>query len=83
MPNEKPAILDANTRISFGFLKEAQTYLLAGCVWLIVTTESIKHRLDNIEERLPQAWTKNNQLLFESEFRGRNPGINVPDSSKQ
>lgn len=71
--------LSENSRIKVGFAITVVGALFAFHVWLDNRFDRIEVHLDRIEARAGDRWPATSMRLFVSEFRRRNPTLDIPD----
>ena len=75
MTEPKKMTLSKDTLIPLGMV----IALCGGVVWISTQLNGINHKLDMLEEKLEDQWTKRDMENWGLKLKMQNPEINIPD----
>jgi len=77
MTNEKKTFITKDTLMPLGLV----ILICGGVVWISTQLTSIKHKLDMLEAKLEDQWTRRDMENWGLKLKMSNPNIIIPDPS--
>ena len=77
MTNEKKTLITKDTLMPLGLV----ILICGGVVWISTQLTSINHKLDLLETKLEDQWTRRDMENWGLKLKMSNPDIVIPDST--